>query len=77
MPCVEVGTVGGGTQLSPQAACIDIIVGNDSQNKNRSSQLASVIGGVVLCGELNLLSALVTQELISAHMKLNRKSTSS
>ena len=40
-----------------------------------AQQLARVIAGTVLCGELSLLAALSSNHLISAHLKLNRKPT--
>ncbi len=61
MPCIEVGTVGGGTGLGPQAACLDMLgvkganVANPGAN---AQQLARIICASVMAGELSLCSAL-------------------
>lgn len=67
MPCVELATIGGGTSLTPQKHYIRMMDIEDA------SELASVIGGCVIAGELSLLTALVQNQLVSAHMSLNRK----
>ncbi|KAJ7538272.1 hypothetical protein O6H91_11G041100 [Diphasiastrum complanatum] len=75
MPSIEVGTVGGGTQLASQAACLNILgIGGanvDSPGKNAQT-LARIIAGAVLAGELSLMSALATGQLVESHMKYNR-----
>jgi hydroxymethylglutaryl-CoA reductase (NADPH) len=76
MPCLEVGTIGGGTHLPGQAAMLDLLNVKGSQEKNigeNACQLARIISSAVLSGELSLMAALLNNELISAHMKLNRK----
>lgn len=76
MPCLEVGTVGGGTALAPQAAMLELLgvkgVSTDAKESN-SSKLARIIASTVLAGELSLMSALSSGHLISSHLKLNRK----
>ena len=76
MPCMEVGTVGGGTSLAPQAAMLELLgvkgVSTDPKESN-SSKLARIIASTVLAGELSLMSALSSGHLISSHLKLNRK----
>jgi len=75
MPTIEVGTVGGGTNLHAQRACLDMIgVGgaHDTQPGANAQQLAKVVAGTVLAGEISLMSALASNHLVSAHMKLNR-----
>ncbi|CAI4225382.1 unnamed protein product [Auanema sp. JU1783] len=75
MPCVEVGTVGGGTILPPQNECLQLLScagpSVDIAGSN-ASFLAEVIAATVLAGELSLMAALVKDELVSSHMKLNR-----
>jgi hydroxymethylglutaryl-CoA reductase (NADPH) len=76
MPCLEVGTVGGGTHLPGQSAMLNLlnVNGSDTENIGKNAyQLAYIISAGVLAGELSLLSALSTNDLMSAHMKLNRK----
>jgi len=75
MPAIEVGTVGGGTNLHAQKACLDMIgVGgaNATNPGENAAQLARVVAGTVLAGEISLMSALASNHLVSAHMKLNR-----
>ena len=80
MPSLEVGTVGGGTHLPAQAACLEMLgVAGPSvlAPGDNAKRLAEVIASVVLAGELSLLAALSTGDLITAHEKLNRGSSSS
>ena len=62
MPCIEVGTIGGGTILEPQAACLDLL---------------GVRGSAVLASELSLCSALAAGHLVRAHMSFNRSAAPS
>lgn len=76
MPCLEVGTIGGGTHLPAQSSMLDLlgIKGSDPDNVGKNAEkLAQIISAGVLAGELSLLSALSTNELIISHMRLNRK----
>ncbi|KAK6736996.1 hypothetical protein RB195_019595 [Necator americanus] len=75
MPCVEVGTVGGGTILRPQNECLQMLScagPSPSTPGAHARHLAEVICSTVLAGELSLMAALVTDQLVSSHMKLNR-----
>jgi hydroxymethylglutaryl-CoA reductase (NADPH) len=78
MYSLEVGTIGGGTKLSAQQACLKIL-GIDSSSSNilgeNSCQLARLICSTVLAGELSLLSALATNDLVQSHLRLNRSGT--
>jgi hydroxymethylglutaryl-CoA reductase (NADPH) len=74
LPCLEVGTVGGGTHLLAQKNALKLLningnldIGEDSIN------LAKIIASTVLAGELSLMSALANNDLVSAHLKYNRK----
>ena len=76
MPCLEVGTVGGGTHLPPQSAMLDLLGVKGSHKTNygkNAHKLAKIIASGVLAGELSLMSALSKNELMIAHMMLNRK----
>jgi hydroxymethylglutaryl-CoA reductase (NADPH) len=75
MPQLEVGIIGGGTNLSPQKELLDFMNLNTSseyQNGNKSKKLAEIIATSVLAGEISLLSAMCSSDLVNAHMKLNR-----
>ncbi|KAK2373315.1 3-hydroxy-3-methylglutaryl-coenzyme A reductase [Trifolium repens] len=77
MPCIEVGTVGGGTQLASQSACLNLLgvkgASKESPGAN-SRQLATLVAGSVLAGELSLMSAIAAGQLVKSHMKYNRSS---
>ena len=75
MYSLEVGTIGGGTKLPGQQACLKML-GVDGCSANvpgeNSSQLARLICSAVLAGELSLMSALATNDLVHSHLRLNR-----
>jgi len=75
MPSIEVGTVGGGTQLASQSACLNLLgvkgANKDSPGGN-ARQLAKVVAASVLAGELSLMSAIAAGQLVNSHMKYNR-----
>ncbi|TKW33873.1 hypothetical protein SEVIR_2G267700v4 [Setaria viridis] len=77
MPSIEVGTVGGGTQLASQSACLDLLGVKGANRESPGSNarlLASVVAGAVLAGELSLISAQAAGHLVQSHMKYNRSS---
>jgi hydroxymethylglutaryl-CoA reductase (NADPH) len=79
MPSLEVGTIGGGTGLAAQAACLDLagVRGPHPTTPGANAKrLASIIAGAVLAGELSLMAALAQGTLASSHMRLNRSSNS-
>ena len=75
MPSIEIGTVGGGTVLPPQAACLAML-GVKGSNKEapgeNATKLARIVCGTVLAGELSLLSALAAGHLVKSHLTHNR-----
>jgi len=76
MPSIEVGTVGGGTILKPQRACLELlgVAGAAPEMPGANArELAMVVAGAVLAGELSLLSALSAGHLMRAHLAHNRK----
>lgn len=75
MPSIEVGTVGGGTSLPAQAACLEVVGcrgGGDIPGAN-SQKLAHVVAAATMAGELSLMAALAANTLVQAHMQHNRK----
>ncbi|TMS08212.1 3-hydroxy-3-methylglutaryl-coenzyme A reductase [Larimichthys crocea] len=75
MPSIELGTVGGGTNLPPQQACLQMLgVQGTSSNQpgENARQLARVVCATVLAGELSLMSALAAGHLVKSHMTHNR-----
>ncbi|TIC06581.1 hypothetical protein E3Q16_01066 [Wallemia mellicola] len=75
MPSIEVGTVGGGTVLSPQGAMLDLLGvrgANQVEPGANAQRLARIICASVMAGELSLMGALAAGHLIKAHMQHNR-----
>lgn len=75
MPCLEVGTIGGGTVLEPQQAMLDLLGVRGPHPTNpgdNARKLARIIASAVLAGELSLCSALAAGHLVRAHMAHNR-----
>ncbi|KZT34793.1 hypothetical protein SISSUDRAFT_991369 [Sistotremastrum suecicum HHB10207 ss-3] len=75
MPCIEVGTVGGGTVLRPQAAMLELLGvqgAHPTSPGHNARQLARIIAAAVMAGELSLMSALAAGHLVRAHVAMNR-----
>lgn len=80
MPSIEVGTIGGGTILEPQAAMLDLLGvrgAHPTSPGDNARQLARVIAAATLAGELSLCSALAAGHLVRAHMAHNRSAAPS
>lgn len=78
MPSIECGTIGGGTILPPQAACLEMlgVKGANSNNPGENARtFARIVGAAVLAGELSLMSALAAGHLVKSHLKHNRSAT--
>lgn len=69
LPSVMVGTVGGGTSLPTQRACLEIL-GLAGAGKARA--LAEVCAALALAGEISLTSAICAGQFARAHQKLAR-----
>eukprot|EP00850_Spirogloea_muscicola_P016334 SM000131S26764 [mRNA] locus=s131:394868:403223:- [translate_table: standard] len=68
MPSIEVGTVGGGTFLAPQAASLNMlgVRGPHPDTPGTNAQrLARIVAGAVLAGELSLMAALAAGQLVA------------
>ncbi|VIO88506.1 Hydroxymethylglutaryl-coenzyme A reductase family protein [Brugia malayi] len=74
MRCLEVGTVGGGTILPAQNACLQMMgcVTATSVPGECAKHLAEIICSTVLAGELSLLAAQCSNDLVKSHIRLNR-----
>lgn len=66
LPNLEVGIVGGGTELIHQKDHLKMI------DAKTSIDFAKVVGATVLAGELSLLGALASGEHVDAHYRLGR-----
>ncbi|XP_064549265.1 3-hydroxy-3-methylglutaryl-coenzyme A reductase [Drosophila montana] len=77
MPSLEVGTVGGGTGLPGQGACLDMLGvrgAHFTQPGENAKKLAQIVCATVMAGELSLMAALVNSDLVKSHMRHNRSS---
>lgn len=70
LPNLIVGTVGGGTGLPSQHACLDIL---HLPDPHQAQALAEVCAGVCLAGELSLVAALCAGHFARAHKQLARE----
>lgn len=73
MPSIEAGTVGGGTTLPAQAACLEMMGCRGPADGANADKLARIVCATVMAGELSLMAALAADHLVSSHMRLNRK----
>ncbi|QLH76155.1 hydroxymethylglutaryl-CoA reductase (NADPH) [Halosimplex rubrum] len=71
---LQVGTVGGGTDLATQSEMLDVVgvAGGGDPVGSNADALAEVIAAGALAGELSLVSALASRHLSSAHEELGR-----
>ena len=74
LPTLVIGTVGGGTQLPDQRACLDIM-GCAGSGKVR--KLAEIIAGYCIALDISLLAAIGSGEFSDAHNRLGRNRPSS
>ena len=61
MPCIEVGTIGGGTNLKAQSACLEMLGvkgANMTFPGGNAQRLARIVCASVMAGELSLCAAL-------------------
>jgi hydroxymethylglutaryl-CoA reductase (NADPH) len=75
MPCIEVGTVGGGTVLGPQGAVLDLLGvrgAHATEPGANARRLARIVAAAVMAGELSLMAALAAGHLVRAHLAHNR-----
>ncbi|XP_076279842.1 HMG coenzyme A reductase [Lasioglossum baleicum] len=78
MPSIEIGTVGGGTGLPAQGACLAMLGvkgANTNQPGENASRLARIVCATVLAGELSLMAALTAGHLVKSHLRHNRSTT--
>lgn len=69
LPNLMVGTVGGGTALPSQRACLELM---GLYGEGHARALAEVCAGMALAGELSIIGALAAGEFTRAHRKLAR-----
>jgi len=69
VPNILVGTVGGGTKLPSQRACLELM---GLFGANKANALAEVFAVVLIAGEISLGSAIVSGDFAKAHKILAR-----
>ena len=69
LPNLIVGTVGGGTKLPSQSACLALL---GLQGEGSARAFAELAAAVCLAGELSLAGAIVAGEFAAAHSRLAR-----
>lgn len=69
LPGVMVGTVGGGTKLPTQKACLEIL---KCAGEGGALKLAEITAAAVLAGEISLIAAMASDEFTSAHSNYGR-----
>ena len=69
LPSLPVGTIGGGTGLPSQKACLDIL---GLAGAGHANAFAELCAAVALAGELSIAGALVAGEFCEAHQRLAR-----
>ncbi|HOY66222.1 MAG TPA: AMP-binding protein [Candidatus Ozemobacteraceae bacterium] len=69
MPGLMVGTVGGGTRLPTQQACLQML---ECDGPRKSRKLAEIVAAAVLAGEISLIAAMAADEFAGAHARYGR-----
>jgi len=74
MPSLEVGTIGGGTELHAQRQALELlgVFAGGGAPGDGARMLAEAVAAVTLAGELNLLCALSVGNFSLAHLRLGR-----
>ncbi len=69
LPCLLVGTVGGGSGQGTAAECLDLL---GVRGKGGANPFAEILAATILAGDLSLLASFCTHEFVAAHEKLGR-----
>ncbi len=69
IPALIVATYGGGTGLPTQRECLEVM---GCYGEGKVGKLAEIVAATVLCGELSLSSAIVSDQWVSSHDRLGR-----
>ena len=69
LPSLIVATYGGGTGLATQRECLELL---GCYGAGKVLKLAEIAAATVLCGELSLGWAILTEEWVTAHDRLGR-----
>jgi hydroxymethylglutaryl-CoA reductase (NADPH) len=69
LPSLIVATYGGGTGLATQRECLELL---GCYGAGKVLKLAEIVAATVLCGELSLGWAILTEQWVTAHDRLGR-----
>lgn len=69
VPCLLLGTVGGGTGQGTARECLELL---GCSGAGRSERLAEVAAATVLAGDVSLMAAFTAGEFVAAHERLGR-----
>ena len=69
IPSLIVATYGGGTGLSTQRECLEIL---GCYGQDKAKKLAEIVAGVALAGEVSLGSAISSLDWVSSHEAYGR-----
>jgi hydroxymethylglutaryl-CoA reductase (NADPH) len=69
IPSLIVATYGGGTGLASQRECLEVL---DCYGEGRALRFAEIVAATVLCGELSLASAIVSDQWVASHEAYGR-----
>lgn len=69
IPALIVATYGGGTALPTQRECLEML---GCYGEGGALRFAEIVAGVVLCGELSLSAAIVSDQWVSSHDRYGR-----
>ena len=69
IPALIVATYGGGTGLPTQRECLELL---GCYGPGKVCKLAEIVAATVLCGEVSLGAAVISDEWVTAHERLGR-----
>jgi hydroxymethylglutaryl-CoA reductase (NADPH) len=69
LPSIIVATFGGGTGLSTQSECLQML---DCVGKGKAKKLAEIAAGLVAAGDVSIANAIVAGEFVDSHEKYGR-----
>jgi hydroxymethylglutaryl-CoA reductase (NADPH) len=69
LPCLLVGTVGGGTGQGTAAECLKLL---GCSGEGKANAFAEILAATVLAGDLSLMAAFAAHEFVASHEKLGR-----
>ena len=69
LPCLHLGTVGGGTGQGTARECLELL---GCFGDGKATRLAEIAAATVLAGDLSLMASFVAGEFVAAHERLGR-----